>query len=44
MSPENALSIKTAWIELNAVGTFTIGTLAVLTLIYFAVLVVRRRG
>ena len=44
MSLEDTLHIKLAWIELTAVGTFTIATLAVLTLTYFAVLVVRRRG
>jgi hypothetical protein len=43
MTPENTLSIKLAWLELNAVGTFTIATLAVLALIYFAVLAVRRK-
>lgn len=44
MTGENSLHIKLAWIELSAAGTFTIGTLAVLALIYFAVLAVRRKG
>jgi hypothetical protein len=44
MSPENSLLIKTPMLELNAIGSFTIGTLAALFLIYFAVLVVRRKG
>jgi hypothetical protein len=30
------LSIKLAWVELNATGTFTVATLGVLTLAYFA--------
>jgi hypothetical protein len=44
MLSENTLHIKLAWIELTAAGTFTIATLAVLALTYFAVLAVRRRG
>jgi len=42
--PQPNLLIKTPVLELVAVGTFTIGTLAVLFLIYCAVLVLRRRG
>jgi len=34
MTPENALSIKFGLFELSAVGTFTIGTLAILTVLY----------
>jgi hypothetical protein len=44
MTPENVLSIKLAWLELNAVGAFTIGTLAALTLVYFAMTLWHRRG
>lgn len=35
MTPENALSIKLGYFELSAGGTFTIATLAVLTVLYF---------
>ena len=34
MSSENALSIKFGLFELSAAGTFTIATLAVLTVLY----------
>lgn len=44
MGPENALSIKLAWLEVNAAGTFTIATLAVVVVIYFAMSVWLRRG
>jgi len=42
MAPENALHIKLAWVELSAVGTFTIATVATLCVIYFAVRALRR--
>jgi hypothetical protein len=37
MSPDTVPTIylKLAWLELNAVGTFTIGTLAVLVMVWF---------
>jgi len=44
MGPENVLSIKLAWLELNAAGTFTIATLAGLVVIYFAMMFCLRRG
>ena len=31
--PTESIHLKLAWLELNAVGTFTIGTLAVLFLV-----------
>jgi hypothetical protein len=34
MSPENAFSIKFGLFELSAAGTFTIATLAMLTVLY----------
>jgi len=43
MSPENALSIKFGYFELSAAGTFTIATLAVLTVLYF-LLVWKQKG
>ena len=40
----DALHIKLAWLELSAAGSFTIGTLAVLTIMFFALSMWRRRS
>jgi hypothetical protein len=34
MSPGNVLSIKLAWLELNAAGSFAIAMLAMVTALY----------
>jgi hypothetical protein len=47
MSPENvpvdSIHIKLAWLELNAAGTFTIGTLAILFVIWLVASMMSRR-
>ncbi len=38
-----SLYLKLAWLELNAVGTFTIGTLAVLVMVWFIATILLKR-
>ena len=41
--PTESIYLKLAWLELNAVGTFTIGTLAVLVMVWFIATILLKR-
>ena len=41
--PTESIHLKLAWLELNAVGRFTIGTLAVLVMVWLIATILQKR-